>query len=158
MVARQPAVIKVYGSVPRTQLFSYLTRIGWPGPILELEDILATYCTPETVDHNIFIDISIEETVLPKLGIAFAQQQIANLPSKDPTRKQLLDLCVHTGLCTSEKRDALLAWPGSFRAPFHGGQRPARFHKWLDVKFIYQPGQRLEAKAYLGFVPQFSLF
>jgi hypothetical protein len=158
MVARQPAVVKMYGSIPKDQLLTYLTRIGWPGSIPELTDILTTFCTPETVDNNMFIDLTVGETVMPKLGLAFSQLQIENLPHRDPTRQILLDQCVQTGLCTPEKRDALLTWPGSFRATFRHEQWPTRFRKWLDVKIIYQPNQPLEAKGYLGFMPYFSLF
>jgi hypothetical protein len=158
MIARQPAVVKVYGSVPKDQLLAYLTRIGWPGSIPELTNILTTFCTPEIVDNNMYIDLTIGEAVMPKLGVAFSQQQIENLPHRDPTRQILLERCVQTGLCTSEKREALLAWPGSFRTMLRGETWPACFRKWLDVKIVYQPGRPLEAKGYLGFMPQFSLF
>jgi hypothetical protein len=87
---------------------------------------------------------------MPKLGLAFSQQQIENLPDRDPTRQILLEQCVLTGLCTPEKREALLTWPGSFRALFPGEKWPARFRKWLDVKIVYQPNQPLEAKGFLG--------
>ncbi len=157
MVARQPAVVKLYGSVPREHLFSYLARIGWPGSRQELADVLATFCTPETVDDTMFIDLSIGENVLPRIGIAFAQQQVVNLPEPDPTRRALLDLCVQERLCTPEKREALVSWPGSFCTLFPGEKWPGRFRKWLDVKLVYQPNQLLEAKAYLGFMPYFSL-
>jgi hypothetical protein len=158
MVARQPSVVKLYGSVPRTQLLSYLKQIGWAGSVPELTDILATFCTPETVDDTMYIDLSLGETVLPRLGIAFAQQQIPNLPSKDPSRRMLLDLCEQNGLCSAEKREALLAWAGSSLALFSGEKRPTKIHRWLDIKFVYDPGSSLEAKGYLGFMPHLSLF
>ena len=123
----------------------------------ELADVLAAFCTPETVDDTMFIDLSIGENVLPRIGIAFAQQQIANLPEPDPTRRDLLDLLVREGLCTSEKREALISWPGSFCTLFPGERWPGRFRKWLDIKLVYQPNQALEAKAYLRFMPYFSL-
>jgi hypothetical protein len=158
MVTRQPVVVKVYGSVPKDQLLAYLTQIGWPGSIPELTDILTTFCTPKTVENNRFIDLTVGEAVLPRLGIAFSQQQIANVPDRDPTRQILLEQCVQAGLCTPEKRDALFTWPGSFRALFDGESWPTRFRKWLDIKIVYQPDLSLEAKGYLGFMPYFSLF
>lgn len=157
MMARSPAVVKVYGAVPQGYLSTYLTRIGWPGSTTELVDSIAPFCTPATVDHNMYIDLTVGEGVMPKLGIAFSQQQIAHLPQRDPTRHTLLALCAQAGLCTTEKRDALCAWPGNFRATFPGEQWPTRMHKWLDVKLVYQPQCPLEAKGYLGFMPQFSL-
>ena len=158
MVARQPAVVKVYGSVPKDQFLAYLTQIGWPGSLPELIDILTTFCTPDTVDNNMFVDLTVGETVMPKLGIAFSQLQIENLPDRDPRRQILLEQCVQAGLCTPEKRDALLTWPGSFRAMFNGEKWPTRFRQWLDIKIAYQPNHPLEVKGYLGFRPQFSLF
>jgi hypothetical protein len=158
MVARSPAVVKLYGSVPKDQLFAYLARIGWPGSAAELTDIVTMFCTPDIADADMFIDVTVEEAVTARLGLAFAQQQIDNLPCRDATRRILLERCVQTGLCTREKREALLTWPGGFRALFQDREQPARIQKWLDVKIVYQPGHPLEAKAYLGFMSQLSLF
>jgi hypothetical protein len=158
MVARQPAVVKLYGSVPRTQLLPYLERIGWSGSVTELTDILVTFCTEDTVDDTMYIDLSIDDAVLPRLGIAFAQQQIPNLSHKDPTRRALLEHCVHAGLCSSEKREAMLRWPGHLRVPFAGQGWPTTISKWLDIKLVYDVDSPLEAKGYLGFMPHFSLF
>ena len=158
MLGRHPACIKLYGVVPHEHLFPYLNRIGWPGAQAELTDILEGFCTPATVDTDIYIDLTLGETAMPRIGIAFAQQQIDNLSEKDPTRQVLLEECVKNGLCTPEKRDALVTWPGCFRTCFPGERWPTRFHKWLDIKLVYQPDHPLEAKSYLGFMPQFSFF
>ena len=158
MLARQPAFVKVYGSVPKKHLIPYLDDIAWPGSGAELANILKAFCTPNTIDQNIYIDLTLGETVMPRIGIAFAQQQIENLPGQDPTRKALLDRCVKEGLCSPQKREALALWPGNFYAFFSGKTWPIRFHKWLDIKLVYQPDHPLEAKGYLGFMPQFSLF
>lgn len=158
MIARQPSLAKLYGVVPTAQLVPYLTRIGWPGSFRELATIMTNFCTADTVDGNTYLDLSLGASVSPRLGLAFAQQQIEQLPGQDLTRRTLLDLCVHHGLCSPEKRDALVRWPGRLRAVFRGDALPTRFRKWLDIKLVYQPDQPLEAKGYLGFMPYFSLF
>lgn len=158
MIARQPSMVKLYGVVPTAQLVPYLTRLGWPGSLHELAAIMAEFCTADTVDHNTYLDLSLGASISPRLGLAFAQQQIEQLPGQDVTRRALLDRCVQHGLCSPAKRDALVHWPGRFRAVFPGDALPTRFRKWLDIKLVYQPGQPLEAKGYLGFMPYFSLF
>src|SRR5262249_131859 len=154
----QPAVVKLYGSVPRAHLLSYLNQIGWSGSVSDLTAVLTRFCVAETIDDFMYIDLSIDETVLPRLGIAFAQQQIQNLPGKDPTRRALLDRCVGAGLCSPENREELLLWPGSFHILPASEQWPIKIHKWLDIKLVYDPAAPLEAKGYLGFMPNFSLF
>ena len=158
MLARQPVALKIYGSIPKDYLLRYLTQINWPGSVTELQSILDMYYTPDTTDQNVYIDISIEDRVMAKLGLAFAQQQIPTLPDPDPRRSLLLDRLVETGLCTSDKRSALHAWPGRSTEASQATSRPTRLSRWLDIKCIYQPNQPLEAKGYLGFMPYFSLF
>lgn len=158
MFTRRPVCVKVYGVVPSPHFVTYLEHIGWPGSRPEVAALLATFCTAATTDSNTFFDVTIEESLTPKLGIAFSQLQLDTLPDRDPTRRRLWDLWVEAGLCTPEKREALVRWPGSFRATFSGQAWPTRVHKWVDAKLVYQPGAALEAKAYLGFMPSFSLF
>jgi len=158
MIARQPSVVKLYGVVPTVQLVPYLTRLGWPGSFRELAAIMADFCRTNTVDHNTYLDLSLGASISPRLGLAFAQQQIEQLPGQDFARRALLDLCVQHGLCSPAKRDALVLWPGRLRAVFPGDTLPTRFRKWLDIKLVYHPDQPLEAKGYLGFMPYFSLF
>jgi hypothetical protein len=77
MLARQPVILKIYGSVPKDHLLSYLTQINWPGSVTELQSILDTYCTPDTTDHNVYIDIGIGDRLMTKLGLAFAQLYVS---------------------------------------------------------------------------------
>lgn len=155
MLARTPASIKLYGSAPAPALAAYLQRIGWPGRIEELDDLLRRFCAPSTVGGTVYFDLAIDEQLTPYVGIVFSQLQLDG--SRDPRREALLALLVDAGLCTPEKRDALLQWPGSARVHHAGASAPARLRRWLDLKIGQRPGRALEAKAYLGFMPVFSL-
>jgi hypothetical protein len=158
MLARRPVSVKVYGSVPKACLMAYLTGIGWTGDRHAVETLLSTFCTTATVDDQIYFDVTIEQTITPILGIAFSQLQIPHLPRKDPRRRALLDHCVAGGLCTPQKRDGLLRWPGSFYATFRRHGWPTRFCRWFDIKIVSRPHRPLEAKGYLGFMPSVAIF
>ena len=152
MLSRQPAALKVFGSIPKNQLPEYLTHIGWTGSIPELETVLTTFCAP--ID-SIQIDLTVGNMISPRLGIEFFSDTSSQ---KDPGRHLLLNQFVESGLCTPEKRDILFAWPGDSREVFSGQSWPSRLIRWLDLKLVYLPNQPLEAKGYLGFSPRFSLF
>ena len=155
MSARQPAVLKLYGSVPRHTLEPYLSHLGWGGSMAELTNMLNTF--DYFIGENLFIDLTIDNAVSPRLGIAFPYDQIGNLPQPDRQREMLLNKCVELGLCTPEKSHALLSWPGKARETFTDQTWPTRLSRWIDVKIVYQPSFPLEAKGYLGFMPSFSL-
>jgi hypothetical protein len=158
MLGRTPAAIKLYGCVPRLDLNEYLRRIEWPGCSRTLDALLDQFCVPSTIDDMIYFDLAIDEYVTPYLGIVFSQMQLGSGRNCDPQRKVLLDLLVDAGLCAPHERDAALAWPGSTRVVRATSSTPARLQRWLDIKLGYRPGCQLEAKAYLGISPVFSLF
>lgn len=158
MLSRTPAAIKLYAGVPRQHLHGYLQRIEWPGCTRTLDTLLDGFCLPTTVDDTIYLDLALEEQVSPYLGIVFSQMQLGVGDNCDPQRKVLLDRLVASGLCTPEKRDAALTWPGSTRVVHARSSTPARLRRWLDIKLGFRPGLPLEAKAYLGISPVFSLF
>lgn len=158
MLSRTPAAIKLYGVVPRHDLHGYLQRIEWPGCTRTLDALLDGFCLPATIDDTIYFDLALEDDVTPYLGIVFSQMQLGVGENRDPRRAALLDRLVAAGLCTAEKRDAALAWPGSTRVVHARSSTPARLRRWLDIKLGFRPGLPLEAKAYLGISPAFSLF
>jgi hypothetical protein len=151
MLSRQPCVVKVNVSLPKDQLLTYLTRVGWPGARAEIENILTTFCS--CID-TVRIDLSVGDTISGMIGVEFFSP-----PSFDDSRRQfLLDLCAEKGLCTPEKRDALSMWPGWTRERFCGDSILTRLRRFLDIKIVSHPEGPLEAKGYLGFMPIFSLF
>nr|HMN30399.1 hypothetical protein [Caldilineaceae bacterium] len=155
MLGRQPPALKVYAAVARDDLLTYLSQIGWPGSDAELGAMLAEFYADLSL---VFVDLTIEECIAPRIGLAYSQVHLKNRGRADARWTSLLDRCVATGCCTAEKRAALLTWPGSTRQPWPGRTWPVRLSRWLDLKLVYQPGQPLQVKGYLGFMQTFSLF
>lgn len=155
MLARQPPVLKVYAAVPRNDLPTYLRRIAWPGSHADLAEIVAKFFPALCL---LFVDLTLGDAIAPRLGLACSQVHLHSRAQSDPGWGALLDLSVAEGFCTPQKRAGLLNWPGAARHPFHGHNWPVRLHRWLDLKLVYQPEQPLEVKAYLGFMPTFSIF
>lgn len=106
-------------------------------------------------NRHLSFDIDEVGTIQSRIGLegAFSRQ-----PPREPRWAELLARWVELGLCSPEKRDAVLAWPGQDsywnapdRWPAEGGIG-GRFVRFLShVKVVGQPGRRPEAKAYLGF-------
>lgn len=158
MLAREPATIKLYGAVPRSQLVGYLKDLGWPGPLDSLQQLMSTFSTHETADDTVYFDLALDNALLPYAAVAFSQLQMDHPARLDPERRALLDLLEEHGLCAPDKRRALQAWPGSARESSPSVSTEARIHRWLDVKITLHAGQGLGAKAYLGFAPVLSVF
>jgi hypothetical protein len=96
--------------------------------------------------------------VLPRIGIAGS---FARLPHREPGWRTLFDRLVDRGLCSAEKRDAALAWPGHdsfWTAPDRWPAAPqaVAFHcvrSLSHVKVVCQPDCEPEAKVYLMLGP-----
>ncbi|WP_437291952.1 hypothetical protein [Sorangium sp. So ce406] len=149
MVTRQPAVLKLFVALEREQVLGYLRAIRWPGSLAEAFSMLATFGAGPDAFR---LDLTIGAGLLPSLGLEFASRR-----GRDPDRRALIDRCVDQGLCTPEKRDALISWPGTTDEAIPGYARPARLSRWIDMKIVHRPPEPLQAKAYLGFMIHFSL-
>lgn len=158
MAARDPATLKLYIAVPEAQLASYLRDIGWPGSLDSLRDVIHTFCTPETADDTIYLDLSLDGRLLPSAAITFSQPQLRRRAHADPGRDALLGLLERHGLSTPEKCRDLRAWPGSDRGSHPLKPAGARVRRWLDVKITIDARQRVGAKGYLGFAPVSAMF
>ncbi|XXT20200.1 hypothetical protein WME94_01360 [Sorangium sp. So ce429] len=149
MVTRRPAVVKLFAAMDREQVLGYLDAIRWPGSLAEAAALMTTFGGgPDTFR----VDLTLGARLLPRLGLEFASRRGA-----DPDRRALIARCVDQGLCTPQKRDALLSWPGSTREELPGYAWPVRLSRWIDMKIVHRPPEPLEAKAYLGFMIHFSL-
>ncbi|WP_257462920.1 hypothetical protein [Archangium lipolyticum] len=158
MLARTPVAIKLYGCIPARVFPDYLREIGWPGSFEALSRLMDEFCSHETIDEMIYFDLAFDERMTAYAGIVFSQPQLSAASNRDPRRTALLERLVGAGLCTPHKRDALSQWPGTARVQYPGSVEVARMHRWLDVKVSLHPNRPVEAKAYLGFRPAFSLF
>ncbi|HEV7518581.1 MAG TPA: hypothetical protein VGR07_19985 [Thermoanaerobaculia bacterium] len=108
-----------------------------------------------TENPHLSFDIGATGEVLPRIGLegAFPRQ-----PMREPRWAELLGRWVEIGLCSPEKRDAVLGWPGqdSFwtapdRWPVEAvgvGGACVRFLSHLKV--VGEAGRPPQVKAYLG--------
>lgn len=163
MLARAVDALRVNVKGLRTaDVNDLLARLGWSGPegeIGERMDWLLRYA-----DH-VTVCLDLGERVYPRVGL---EAFFRDLPHEDLRWQSLLDALVHEDVCTAAKRDAVLAWvgidgPPQVAVPWPGELiaqallKPDRFstiaRRLNHLKVTYQPGQPLEAKAYLGFGP-----
>jgi hypothetical protein len=108
--------------------------------------------------ERLHLSFDVTEEILPRVGIegSFPRQ-----PSREPRWEGLFSRLVEEGLCSPEKRDAALAWPGynSFwTAPEcwpvpETGSRGFCVRALSHLKVVCYPDRGLEAKAYLAFGP-----
>ncbi len=129
------------------EIAPYLERIGWPGPRDDVVEVLAPFCQ-RAVRLGLAVDVG--ESVGSKIGLECYLDERPH-PRPDPRWPAFLEQLVAEGLCTVDKRDALLGWPG--------GQRTSRFlwpsiflRRLNHLKLVYEPGRPLEAKAYWGVI------
>jgi hypothetical protein len=147
MLPREPATVKVNGIIPTDQLLPYLAAIGWRGSTDEVQHLLETFCpAPAWVRF----DLTVGPVLSPRLGIEFFSK---GLPQSTAMRHRLLDQLVTMGICTDDKRGALLTWAGCSRERYSGQPRPMGLYRSWYIKVVYNTGCPLEAKAYLGFTP-----
>jgi hypothetical protein len=142
----------------------YLARVGWPGSEAE---VLGVFEPIARLVDRVCLDIDVGETVHRKIGLEcyFGGNK---QPRTEPRWGVFLDTLVRDGLCTADKRDALLAYPGYVDENAEGipwpralrrasqllGERSlSTFIRSLHhVKVVYRPDEGLEAKAYLAVI------
>jgi hypothetical protein len=135
--------------MPMSRIVDYLTGVGWDGPSDVLRNVVAD--VSRFVD-KIMVAFDVGDTIFPRIGLEC--YLLERNPRKESRWNLLLGHLVELGLCAPAKRDALLAWYGGH---FHGPVQPAAGPRCQSVlvrhvshvKLLFQPGQPLEAKAYL---------
>jgi hypothetical protein len=144
------------------RIMEYLTVVGWPGDEADLRGVLEPLA--RSVDR-VALAIDVGDAVRPKIGLECRFDRNRQ-PRREPRWGAFLNSLVLNGLCTSDKREALLAypgyvdeatrdmpWPAALRqaSQLLGGRSLSTFVRWLHhVKIVYRPGEPLEAKAYLA--------
>lgn len=121
----------------------YLNRIGRPSTDQGLRDVLSGFATAAPMLH-----VDVWDTVRPRLGMEFF---LARRPQRTGRliEHDWLDRLVRTQLCAPEKRDALLAWPGSTALQFPHVFWPTVLRRRVNhVKLVWTP-RTVTAKAYL---------
>lgn len=141
--ARGSRTIRLVLTTPSRKVGAYLSRIRWPGRRADVERMLEPFQTPSEVE--LYLDVA--GSVLPSVGIGCAL-----LEPDEPRIPLLFHHLIEWGICTPEKRDAVVAWLGEDRRVLLPGLRnPSQLLRWATMKLVHRPGRPLEAKAYPEF-------
>ncbi len=163
MLSRQLEAVRVNViGIPEEEILAYLTKIGWKYSGIEVRKIIQelSYFVDE-----IILNFDVGNVVFPKIGIEC--ELIKKDPRIEPRWQLFLDYLVEKGLCTPEKRDAFLSWPGYLQEKSYPELWPSNlskvssffntrgssvfFRRLNHIKIVCQPGSSLEAKGYLSF-------
>lgn len=136
-------------SMRRGEVPAYLERIGWPGDAAEVREMLSTL---SLYSNTLTFDLDVGEEVAPVLGLGHHE------PRPGAATARVLDRLCAAGACTPEKAAALLGWPGREEVVVPGHAWPSVAERVFEMKIVWQPGQPLSAKGYLGLGAHFSLF
>ena len=144
--------LEIFGTNP-DQLLDYLQRVA-PRALSAAAAVAPFFAGVE----RLHLSFDVAEEILPRIGIegSFPRQ-----PPRETCWKDLLTCLLLEGLCSPEKRDALLAWPGydtfwtaAERWPIsQKGPQGVCVRTLSHVKIVCHPDCEPEAKAYLAFGP-----
>jgi hypothetical protein len=160
MLSRKDTVVRVNVADLRCdQIDTYLSRVEWPGPRDELSAInLGMFCLVDVI--TLCFDVG--EQISSNIGLE------CFLEGRPPDRrwKGVLDELVARKLCTSEKREALIAWPrqvdpATSHVSWPAALIGASFYRPVDqfgvilqhlnhIKISLSEHRVVEAKAYFG--------
>jgi hypothetical protein len=138
------------------QILAYLRDVA-PQAVSPVTEVASLF---EGVER-LHLSFDVTEEILPRIGLegSFPRQ-----PSHEPRWENLFRRLVEQGLCSPEKWDAVLAWPGYdtfWTAPERwpiAEMGPLGFciRALSHLKVVCQPDRAPEAKAYLVFGPHES--
>jgi hypothetical protein len=150
------------------RLSGYLESIGWPADLQELDDQVAPLLERA---ESVIVDIDVADCVMPSIGIECflgeenpARGTGSGAPQMEDRWSRFLEPLVRRGLCTPERRQALLdwpltavesrarAWPAHLRdaSRFLGADLESSLVRAINhVKLSWRPDRPLQAKAYL---------
>ncbi|HEY2295254.1 MAG TPA: hypothetical protein VGM86_31510 [Thermoanaerobaculia bacterium] len=148
--------LEIFGLEPAAML-TYLRSLA-PEMVPAVEEVSMIFAGVE----RLHLSFDVTDAILPRIGIegSFPRQ-----PSREPRWGALFESLVRRGLCSPEKRDAALAWPGYdtfWTAPERWpvdaiGPRGFCVRALSHLKVVCRPDREPEAKAYLTFgVPDLS--
>jgi hypothetical protein len=147
MMARPTGAVRLCVMPPVVSLIpELLAAVGWPGDVGEVTDFLSALpARPQSIGVN--LDVGAE--VLPRTGLECYLDERRH-PRLDPAWEQFLDYLVGRALCTPERKDALLGWPGQGTVRFLWTSTIIRLLNHIKIDFT--PGRPTAAKGYFGFV------
>lgn len=157
MFARRTEAIRFILPLPTAQAWPFLTEIGWDAQDKSAEKFLSQL---EKTTAEIGVSLDIGPTIKPRLGLEYlySRRQTSTVHNWQQHLTQLCDW----GLCSAEKQDAFLQFPGllhekqanrhwadALRSP-NGSQQVSLIERSLShLKLIITPDQPPTAKGYL---------
>jgi hypothetical protein len=149
LAARGRSALRLVLTLPSSEVVAYLRGIGWAGNGEEVEDLIRTL---HAGSPHVGIHLDVGDAVEPMLAIQF------KFSRTDARWAPLFDALLERGACTLKKREAVLHWPGEEAVTLPGHRWPLRLRREIELKLVCRPQQAIEAKAYLGFAFEFTLF
>ena len=151
LACRGSDAVRMIIGMPREEVGAYLERIGWPGSRAQVEELTKTWLS---YLHFAEVNLDVGESVGPTIGLALP------FPEKphEPWAKEFLQRMVDAGLCTPEKREAILQWPGRERVPLTGHRWPSNLCRTIGAKLVVRPDAPVSVKVYPYFECRFSLW
>ncbi|MFY0570451.1 hypothetical protein ACN28E_42410 [Archangium lansingense] len=141
--ARGTRTFRLVLTTPSRKVGAYLSRIGWPGRRTDVKRMLEPF--QATSEVELYLDVA--DSVLPSVGIGCGL-----LAPDEPRIPFLFSRLIEWGICTPEKREAVVAWLGEEKRVLLPGLRnPSQLLRWATMKLVHRPGKPLEAKAYPEF-------
>lgn len=154
-----PALRLYIQNLQLNQIPSLLNRLNWPGDRSLLTQLLTRVCPGQEICS---LQLEIQETLSPVIAVECAFSHRGGW-------QKTLNRLMMAGFCTFERAQALLDYPGYVRSQDAVAPFPELLARWSAqlapyrecllvkrlayLKFTYQPGQPLLAKAYLGVSP-----
>src|SRR3954469_3953052 len=142
--------LEIFGLEPAAML-AYLRSLA-PETVPAVAEAATIFAGVE----RLHLSFDVTDGILPRIGIegSFPRQ-----PSREPRWEAFFERLVRRGLCSPEKRDAALAWPGYdtfWTAPERWpvaalGPRGICLRILSHLKVVCCPDREPEAKAYLVF-------
>jgi hypothetical protein len=144
--------LEIFGLQPAAML-GYL-RSQAPETVPAVEEVATIF---EGVER-LHLSFDVTDAILPRIGI---EGSFPRRPTREPRWEILCERLVRRRLCSPEKKDAVLAWPGYdtfWTAPERWpiaemGPRGICIRLLSHVKVVCVPDREPEAKAYLVFGP-----
>jgi hypothetical protein len=142
--------LEIFGLEPAAML-GYLRSLA-PETVPAVAQVSTIFAGVE----RLHLSFDVMDAILPRIGIegSFPRQ-----PSREPRWAAFFERLVRRGLCSPEKRDAVLAWPGYdtfWTAPERWpvaelGPRGFCVRALSHLKVVCRPDREPEVKAYLIF-------
>lgn len=150
MQSRPGCPLKLNVVIPTRALPAWLRATGWPGDPRIPDEIMVRHGCGGRLAK---LDVALGPELGERLGL---ELRFPGEPDTEPRWGALLERLVADGSCSVEQARALSTWPGLEEVAIEGLRWPALLERSLELKLVCG-GRTLEAKAYLGFTPRFSL-